>query len=239
MKCKVIQDLLPLYHDGVCSEESRALVEEHLKTCEICAEELRLMKEELLPVSVQIKEEEAMKSATSTWKKGKRRAVLKSMAITCLLVVALVLANVAIHWCLTKDLEKLGEATAEYFGCESLEVIYTREENQYIIVLCKDEQQNGYWCLYQKDSIFHNRGTVVKGEKIEKSNKIYHVTYDRGTEKLLILYGFDLELENQRFEIFIEDNIYYHPASGPNVASLFFYNANETIEIVTENIMEH
>lgn len=34
--CKVIEDLLPLYHDGVCSGDSRALVEEHLKTCEKC-----------------------------------------------------------------------------------------------------------------------------------------------------------------------------------------------------------
>ena len=32
----IVQDLLPLYHDGVCSDESRAAVEEHLKTCEDC-----------------------------------------------------------------------------------------------------------------------------------------------------------------------------------------------------------
>lgn len=36
ISCKVIEDLLPLYHDGVCSQESRALVEEHLETCEDC-----------------------------------------------------------------------------------------------------------------------------------------------------------------------------------------------------------
>ena len=26
----IVQDLLPLYHDGVCSDKSRAAVEEHL-----------------------------------------------------------------------------------------------------------------------------------------------------------------------------------------------------------------
>ena len=31
--CNVIRDLLPLYHDGVCSPESRQLVEEHLEKC--------------------------------------------------------------------------------------------------------------------------------------------------------------------------------------------------------------
>ena len=33
MKCEVIRDLLPLYSDGVCSEESRRLTEEHLAQC--------------------------------------------------------------------------------------------------------------------------------------------------------------------------------------------------------------
>ena len=28
LSCDVIQDLLPLYHDGVCSKESRKIVEE-------------------------------------------------------------------------------------------------------------------------------------------------------------------------------------------------------------------
>ncbi len=36
--CKVIQDLLPLYHDGVASPDTAALVEEHLKDCEACQE---------------------------------------------------------------------------------------------------------------------------------------------------------------------------------------------------------
>ena len=36
--CKVIQDLLPLYVDGVCSPDTAALVEEHLKDCASCQE---------------------------------------------------------------------------------------------------------------------------------------------------------------------------------------------------------
>ncbi|MCM1165405.1 MAG: zf-HC2 domain-containing protein [Lachnospiraceae bacterium] len=38
--CKLIQDLLPLYHDGVCSGESRAAVEEHLAGCAECSRAL-------------------------------------------------------------------------------------------------------------------------------------------------------------------------------------------------------
>lgn len=35
-RCSVIEDLLPLYVDGVCSDESRNLIEEHIKTCRSC-----------------------------------------------------------------------------------------------------------------------------------------------------------------------------------------------------------
>lgn len=36
--CKLIQDLLPLYHDGVCSSESKEIIEEHLSECKECSE---------------------------------------------------------------------------------------------------------------------------------------------------------------------------------------------------------
>lgn len=28
--CRVIEDLLPLYVDGICSEESKKMIEEHI-----------------------------------------------------------------------------------------------------------------------------------------------------------------------------------------------------------------
>ncbi len=36
LNCNVIRDLLPLYADQICSDESRGLVEEHLAECEDC-----------------------------------------------------------------------------------------------------------------------------------------------------------------------------------------------------------
>lgn len=34
--CEVIKDLLPLYHDEICSENTKTIVEEHLQECESC-----------------------------------------------------------------------------------------------------------------------------------------------------------------------------------------------------------
>lgn len=36
--CSIIQDLLPLYVDEICSEESKKIVEDHLSQCSICKE---------------------------------------------------------------------------------------------------------------------------------------------------------------------------------------------------------
>ncbi len=43
--CNLIQDLLPLYLDGVCSEESKKAVEKHLSECPGCKEYYAAMRE--------------------------------------------------------------------------------------------------------------------------------------------------------------------------------------------------
>lgn len=36
MNCNIIKDLIPLYIDSCCSEESKTIVEEHIKNCDDC-----------------------------------------------------------------------------------------------------------------------------------------------------------------------------------------------------------
>ena len=45
MDCDVIRDLLPLYADDACSEQSRTLVNEHLLDCADCRDMLRKLRE--------------------------------------------------------------------------------------------------------------------------------------------------------------------------------------------------
>ena len=49
LDCEIIRDLLPLYGDNVCSEKSREAVEEHLRECETCREELKALGENNIP----------------------------------------------------------------------------------------------------------------------------------------------------------------------------------------------
>ena len=43
--CDMIKDILSLYCDNVCSEDSRAAVEEHLNECEACRGELNMLRD--------------------------------------------------------------------------------------------------------------------------------------------------------------------------------------------------
>lgn len=96
LSCDVIQDLLPLYHDGVCSEESKEIVEEHIGTCADCREMLRGLREETAPDSIDTAR--PLVSIRMKWNKQKRKAVFKSVAIVTL-VFTLLLGS---YWGLTQ-----------------------------------------------------------------------------------------------------------------------------------------
>ena len=58
--CDVIQDLMPSYIDGILSEDSKVLVEEHIGTCQECRKMYEIMKEE------QGKEQDRIRSSVAS-----------------------------------------------------------------------------------------------------------------------------------------------------------------------------
>ena len=45
--CKIIQDLLPSYSDGITSQETNNYIEDHLKNCVECRDTLKNMNKEI------------------------------------------------------------------------------------------------------------------------------------------------------------------------------------------------
>jgi predicted anti-sigma-YlaC factor YlaD len=93
ISCEVIKDLLPLFHDGVCSKESKMIVEKHLAGCESCKAELEAM-DTILPVANierNLKEAEAVQKLSKRWKKGMWKSVLKGVLFTLIGVAILLL----------------------------------------------------------------------------------------------------------------------------------------------------
>lgn len=95
ISCEIIKDLLPLYHDGVCSNDSKKTVEEHMAYCDSCKADLQAMDDEL-PINNRkqnLNESEAVKKLSQRWKKGMRKSLLEGAVIATVIiaVVAFVL----------------------------------------------------------------------------------------------------------------------------------------------------
>ena len=91
MDCSIIRDLLPLYHDKVCSEESRQAVKAHLEICGDCR---RILEEMTGPLPELVRREnvagaESVKKISSEWKKSKWRARIKGAALATAVCVVL------------------------------------------------------------------------------------------------------------------------------------------------------
>lgn len=89
--CEIIKDLLPLYQDGVCSKESKAIVEEHMAECDNCKAELDAMNEMVLTTSKEhnLSEAEEVNSLSRKWKKGMWKSSLKGALFTVLVIAAI------------------------------------------------------------------------------------------------------------------------------------------------------
>ncbi|TYP74645.1 zf-HC2 domain-containing protein [Paenibacillus methanolicus] len=89
ISCEIIQDLLPLYHDEVCSTESVALIEAHLADCERCSAELNAIKAAIrLPeadVANNYDEAAAIKEIAVLWRRSKVKSLMMGLLAAVLL----------------------------------------------------------------------------------------------------------------------------------------------------------
>lgn len=92
MKCEMIQDILPLYIDGLTSEESNEEIENHLKSCKNCK---RFYQEMIGEISetVSISDEEFQEvELIKKMKKRKRKGIIGGIiGAAVLILVAFVL----------------------------------------------------------------------------------------------------------------------------------------------------
>lgn len=84
--CGIIDDLLPLYLDGACSEESKTAIEAHLLSCEVCRDKLARMKaDNVIPETVKAGREITL---TKYAKKIKRHRIRLAVGAVAVSVVA-------------------------------------------------------------------------------------------------------------------------------------------------------
>ena len=92
LPCPVAADLLPLYHDGVCSLESRRLVEEHLAECPACRASLDKLEDPLTLPRTSRDDLKPLEGIRAEWRRTRKRALWKGAlgaALACLLLFGL------------------------------------------------------------------------------------------------------------------------------------------------------
>ena len=90
--CDIVQDLLPLYEDGVCSEVSKKAIEEHLKECLSCNQLQKSIKTFQEPKSPSYTVTQEEKAVVKSFRKIRKRWLASLGAI--LLVIPLLLLSI-------------------------------------------------------------------------------------------------------------------------------------------------
>ena len=86
LPCKVIEDILPMYYDGVCSTESASLIEEHLKDCTNCRNILSQLQDDISIPQKNVDDIKPLKKIQKRYKKKSEKNVSKHAVETSLFV---------------------------------------------------------------------------------------------------------------------------------------------------------
>lgn len=240
--CEIIQDLLPLYCDGVCSEESRELVHTHLQNCGRCREELRLMK---LPVEAENVEVSAAEAASRIWKRNKRKAFHMGVGVALAVVLTLAVLGAGLflgrHYrgsCGDGDFDAMRDAVSEMNQNAGLSPVEaSTRKGGYLAVSCRDEKGLWYVGIFTPDSVFPDRWVAVGGLSGVRPGKLASWNWKKDDgDTVLVCFGAELP-EAVSGYTFVNGGItYICPVKERSVLDFFFvpdaYDAGTYLEAI-------
>lgn len=89
ISCEIIQDLLPLYYDEVCSDDSKKTIEEHLNTCDNCSNYLKSMSSKNFEEKPTLNTEKSKINSLKTLNKELFRKKVKTVLISIFSVIVI------------------------------------------------------------------------------------------------------------------------------------------------------
>jgi len=123
--CKVIEDLMPLYADGICSEDTRTVVEHHTAECAECRKKLADMTAELE------KKAEPTSPKGNPFKKVRRHYTKLIVVTLCICAAVMIPAAMLIRMYVNEKLDQPGisfSTVAIRFGLTDVEKMIKRGE---------------------------------------------------------------------------------------------------------------
>ncbi len=192
IKCTIIQDVLPLYIDEVVSQDTKEMVDEHLKHCDKCQKEYESMKQELyIPVENKVS---LLNNISKKWRKKKMFISIASVLGTAIILMGMFsyvfYYETVIPY--SKDLFKIerqndNQLAAHYYGKSYAGV----NETHPMTLEIDGEKKNVSFIFYTKTiaespsrNLFNNKKgsneqestfNLVESEKIDA---VYYVDFD-------------------------------------------------------------
>lgn len=99
--CEIVQDILPLYVDNICSPSSREFVEEHIAECEKCSSTLENLKRDTIDNSIKSEKDNVLEHHLKNTKRVSFIVGITTAAILMIPVLITFIVNIATGHALT------------------------------------------------------------------------------------------------------------------------------------------
>lgn len=213
MKCDIIRDLIPLASEGLCSEESRREIDEHIRICENC----RMLYEKSPETSADI----PIPSEKETFKKVNlafRKLSVKSGIIAVILIAVLIVLG----WLTYGQI-------AKYDGAVSFETIVQSFEVRKIAKYIADGDFDSYVDSISDDSISNlsiETANILKEQNKKNLTDAYLSAYgDTEVKSISVKSSYSLDvLSSPEYECIIKNIIRIEFTDGRSLETCLFKN---------------
>lgn len=181
LNCKVIGDLLPLYADEVCSQESRAMVDGHLEECEACRIALEKMTANMNPAEAGQGREQEQADPIKALKR------IKKILCRKYIIIILCAALVCILWAGASLALQCVETPIDYEQIKVSVIQDKKDPKQYNLVF------NGpqYACLYiEPVTIAEDRANSYEIEVLHCTSSPWTRIFERKPNKDFVAGGY-------------------------------------------------
>jgi len=152
VSCGIIKDLLPLYYDRVCSDESNKVIEEHLDECSSCKSELDRIGVDIKLSKETIKENcsdgNVIKDIADSWNRSKIKAFARGLIGATVIFTVLFLGYVGLFkWNIISvptDVVKISDVSLLADGRIAYHIEYTDRFELLLVNNDMDEDGNVY-----------------------------------------------------------------------------------------------
>lgn len=177
--CEIVQDLLPLYCDEVCSTESKTAVDRHLQTCSKCRRALAVLQTPMEIPGTPL-ELDTIEAASEAWKNTRKNAFRFGVILVAVVLAVFTAGFVGLHFLQSsarEDTVGLIAQLQEYGDCETVYVSESAQKGDILAMSCYDD--NGFWYLgiYHRDSVFPRRWVLYGSLGRVKPGKLANWNY--------------------------------------------------------------